>query len=363
MFGYSFSSARPAGSSLAMGILLTLGLAACKKDSPEEYTLVYSTVSTLAGTGVSGNTNGAGTMAQFYGPEGMAIDAQGNVYVADAGNDAIRKISPAGLVTAVAGNGSGFVNGAATIAKFNGPSDVAFDGAGNLYIADFGNNCIRKITPVGQVSTFAGAGVAGFADGPTTAAQFNGPNGVAVDGQGVVYVADCYNNRIRKIMPNGNVSTLAGSGQRGFADGPAGSAQFVGVEGLALDSQGTLYVADFSGERIRRVTQAGVVSTMAGTGVRGSTDGAANTAQFYGPTGIAFDAQGNLFVADDGNNCVRKITPAGEVSTVAGTRVAGFADGPAATAQFESPLSLVAGPRGVLYLGEYGKRIRKIAAQ
>ncbi|WP_460503748.1 NHL repeat-containing protein, partial [Hymenobacter agri] len=217
-------------SSFVAGAFLLLGLSACKKEKETpagpEPEIVYTKVSTMAGNGTSGYADGAGTTAQFYGPEGATVDKQGNVYVADNGNNTIRRITPAGQVDTWAGNlASGFADGPSATARFNGPIDVAVDGQGNLYVADYGNQRIRKITPGGTVSTLAGSGTAGFADGLGAAAQFNGPNGLAVDGQGVVYVSDYENNRIRKVLPNGTVSTLAGTGQRGFADGPGSSAQ------------------------------------------------------------------------------------------------------------------------------------------
>ncbi|AHJ99022.1 hypothetical protein Hsw_3427 [Hymenobacter swuensis DY53] len=325
---------------------------------------MYTTVKTLAGNGIDGFANGLGTIAQFNGPEGAAVDNQGNVYVADTGNNCIRKITPTGEVTTLAGGSAeGFVNGPAASARFYGPIDVALDGGGNLLVADYANHCIRKITPAGVVSTFAGTGVAGYTDGNASKAQFNGPSGLTVDEQGTVYVADGENYCIRKITAAGIVSTLAGNGTRGFADGPGSTAQFRGPEGLVLDRKGTLYVADFAGYRIRKVTTNGTVSTVAGTGIRGYADGAGNTAQFAAPTGVTFDSQGNLYVADTGNNCVRKITPAGEVSTVAGTRTMGFADGTVDKAQFINPSGLTIDTKGTLYLTEYGHRIRTITPE
>ena len=352
--------------SLSLSTLLLVGAVACKKEKevPAETALVYTTVSTLAGNGADGFTDGSAAVAQFYGPEGATMDAQGNVYVADNGNYSIRKITPSGTVSTLAGNGTdGFVNGLLADARFSGPVDVALDRQENLYVADYGNNCLRKITPAGVVSTLAGTGVAGFADGGAATAQFNGPNGLVVDGQGVIYVSDYNNSRIRKVTPNGTVSTVAGTGQRGFADGPSSSAQFSGPEGLAIDGRGTLYVAEFAGHRIRKIAPNGMVSTLAGTGVRGYADGAGSTAQFYGVSGLALDAHGDLLVADAGNYCVRKVTPAGVVSTVAGTGTTGFADGPVGTAQFNALSGITIGAKGSVYVTEYGERIRKITSK
>ena len=333
------------------------------KEKPVETASVYNKVSTLAGSGSQGYLDGAGAATQFNKPEGLAVDAQGNVYVADEHNSRIRKITPAGLVSTLAGTGiRGQADGTTATAQFDSPTDLAFDGQGNLYVADFGNHNIRKITPAGVVSTLAGSGIAGFANGPGAMAQFNGPIGIAVDAQGTVYLAEFMNNRIRKVMPNGTVSTLAGTGQLGYADGPSTSARFGSLEGLALDGQGNLYAADYDGARIRKIAPNGTVSTLAGTGRAGTTDGAGSQAQFIGPTGLAIDAHGDLFVTDAGNNTIRKVTPAGIVSTVAGTGQYGHADGPASTAWLCSPLAIAAGSKGVLYFAE-SNWIRKLTAE
>ena len=349
-----------------LGFLALLGLAACKKDTPPQDNppIVYATVSTLAGNGTSGYIDGSAATAQFYGPEGAAVDAQGNVFIADNGNSCIRKVTPAGVVSTLAGNPTpGLVNGPLAAARFNGPIDVAFDGQGNLYVADFGNNCLRKITPAGVVSTLAGTGVAGFVDGSAITARLAQPNGVAVDAQGVVYFTEYGNHSVRKVLPNGTVSTIAGTGQEGYADGPGRSAQLSSPEGLTVDAQGTIYVAEFGGQRIRKISPSGTVSTLAGSGVRGYADGAGSAAQFYGACGVAIDAHGDLLVADAGNYCVRKVTPAGVVSTLAGTRTSGFADGPVASAKFNTLSGLTIGAGGVVYVTEYGERIRKITAE
>jgi serine/threonine-protein kinase len=275
-------------------------------------------VTTFAGIpGVTGSVNGADTIASFFKPFGVAADAAGNVYVADAGNNVIRVITPAGLVRTFAGTGAqGRADGPDT-ATFNSPLGVAADGSGNLYVADYGNDVVRKISPAGAVSTLAGTGAIGADNGAGTAATFDLPEGVAVDASGNVYVADNGNNLIRKITPTGIVSTLAGSGTAGSANGTGTAASFNSPFGVAVDAAGNVYVADSGNNLIRKITPAGVVSTLAGSGARGANNASGTAAGFNTPSGVAVDLSGNVYVADENNNQIRKITPAGMVSTVA----------------------------------------------
>lgn len=347
-----------------LGLCFIGTFSACEKEAEEpqvDKPLVYTNVSTIAGDGNRGFVNSTGLTAQFNDPEGIAVDDRGNLYVADMGNNCIRQIFLNGTVTIFAGSKtSGFMDGSAPAARFNNPSDIAIDKAGNLYVTDTGNSCIRKITPLGVVSTLAGTGKAGFADGNAATAQFDSPYSVAVGEDGNVYVADG-SYRIRKITPAGLVSTLAGNGTFGAADGPGNAAQFKGIEGLAVTKQGTLYAADFC--RIRKITADGTVSTVAGTLLPGYTNGPSNTAQFYITNALALDKQGNLYVAEFNNHCIRKITPSGDVSTFAGTRVKGSTDGPIANAQFNYPSGMTIDSKGNLYITEYSQRIRKITAE
>ena len=275
-------------------------------------------VSTLAG-GPAGYADGTCAAAQFNGPSGVAVDLYGNVYVADSFNNCIRIITVRGMVSTLAGSGvAGINDGTGTSAYFNNPTGVALDGSGNVYVADKGNNCIRKIDSGKRVTTLAGngrSGFGGYADGTGTSAQFNSPSGVAADLSGNVYVADQGNNCIRKITALGEVSTLAGSVTAGYADGQGAAAQFNRPSGVALFSRstvngnviGNLYVADQGNNRIRKITPVGVVSTLAGSGTQGGINGTGASAQFNGPSGVAVDGSGTVYVADFGNQRIQVV--------------------------------------------------------
>lgn len=268
-------------------------------------------VTTLAGSTVSGRSNGTGPEASFSWPQGVTVDVSGNVYVADGSNNMIRKITPAGVVTTLAGNGNGWngsYNGTGAFASFYFPTGVALDTSGNIYVADEWNNMIRKITPAGIVSTLAGNTTSGLANGIGTEARFYSPYGVAVDTSGNVYVADQDNRMIWKITPEGVVTTLAGSGTRGSSNGTGAEASFILVWDVAVDVLGNVYVADIGTNSIRKITPAGVVTTLAGYDPSGSVTGTLASARFNNPTGLAVDASGNVYVADQGNNVIRKIT-------------------------------------------------------
>jgi hypothetical protein len=296
----------------------------------------------------------------------VAVDGSGNTYVADQVNNRIRKITAAGVVTTLAGSGTaGFADGTGAAAKFNKPFGVAVDGAGTVYVADQVNHRIRKVTPAGVVTTLAGSGAQNFADGTGTAAQFSNPAGVAVDGAGTVYVADGSNNRIRKITPAGVVTTLAGSGTAGSANGTGTAAQFNYPAGVALDGSGTVYVGDYNSHRIRKITPAGVVTTLAGSGTAGFADATGTAAQFNGPAAVAVDGAGNVYVGDELNHRIRKVTPAGVVTTLAGSGngvgTGGFADGTGTAAKFSNPAGVAVDGSGTVYAADArNQRIRKI---
>ncbi|WP_082994861.1 MULTISPECIES: NHL domain-containing protein [Aquimarina] len=315
-------------------------------------------------TDVSVTTVGAlpnGGVPQFYNtPIGIAIDGSGNIYVADYANHRIRKVNTNGTVTILAGGSQGYADGTGTAARFNFPYGVAVDGGGNVYVTDRNNYRIRKITPGGVVTTLAGS-TQGYANGTGTAARFNHPTGIVVDGSGNIFVSDWSNHSIRKITPTGVVSTFAGLNE-GFADGTGTTARFDNPAGLAVDSSGNIYVADESNSRIRKITPSGVVSTIAGSN-DGYADGTGTSARFFKPTGVAIDGSGNLYVADRINHRIRKITSAGVVSTLAGS-IRGWADGIGTVAQFNLPSGIVVDGSGTVYVAdERNHFLRKIVIQ
>jgi sugar lactone lactonase YvrE len=287
------------------------------------YTTPYY-FSTLAGVASLGSADGAGSEARFYSPAGMARDAAGNLYVTDTRNHTIRKITPGGIVTTYAGKPgvSGSGDGPANDARFNQPFGIAIDATGTLFVADSGNHTIRKITPAGAVTTLAGSADSyGNEDGTGSVARFYGPRGVALDPAGILYVTDTTNELIRKVTPSGIVTTLAGAAlSDGSADGTGSTARFSAPTGIAADQAGNVYVVDTDNHTIRKITPAGAVTTLAGTaGAFGSADGTGGAARFFLPEGLTLDAAGNLYAGDWGYSTVRKITPSGVVTTVAGT--------------------------------------------
>ena len=327
-------------------------------------------VTTLAGSpGATGSTDGTGSAARFDGPNGVAVDSAGNIYVADQYNNTIRKVTSGGVVTTLAGlaGASGSTDATGSAARFTYPFGVAADSAGNIYVADQGNHTIRKVTSSGVVTTLAGSpGVAGSADGTGSTARFTYPNGVAVDNAGNVYVADTPNHTIRKVTSAGVVTTLAGSpGVAGSSDGTGSTARFNYPNGIAVDSAGNVYVADSTNRTIRKVTSAGVVTTLAGSpGVAGSTDGTGSAATFAHPTDVAVDSAGNLYVADEANHTIRKVTSAGVVTTLAGSSGAlGSTDGAGGAARFNGPSGVAVDSAGNVYVADSSNHtIRKITS-
>lgn len=319
-------------------------------------------VSSFAGSGTMGAADGVGTEASFNLPTVVTLDSQQNIYVVDRSNNKIRKITPTGIVTTIAGTGDfGSADGLALEATFFYPDGAVVDSQDNLFVSDQSNHTIRKITPDGWVTTFAGTGNYGAIDGPGATAQFYYPAGMAIDSNDILYVADYGNHKIRKITPDGIVSTLAGTGEMGAANGTTETAQFNGPTGVGVDSQGTVFVADYYNHSIRKITTSGQVTTLAGNGTIGHEDGIGESARFYNPAIVAVDADDNLFISDEQNNKIRKITPNGEVSTYAGSGAQGDIDGLADQAQFNLLTGVVVDAAHNVYACDYGNhRIKKI---
>jgi len=328
----------------------------------------------VAGSGKSGYSGDGGpaTQALLNSPSGVAVDAAGNLYIADSRNNRIRKVTPAGIISTVAGNnqqGYSGDGGPGTQASLNYPTGVAVDAAGNLYIADRDNHRIRKVTPAGIISTAAGNGHGDYSgDGvPATQASLYHPWGVAVDTAGNLYIADRDNHRIRKVTPVGIISTVTGNVKSGYSGdgGPATQASLYHPWGVAVDTAGNLYIADTGNDRVRKVTPAGIISTVAGDGSwRYSGDGGlATQASLYGPVGVAVDAAGNLYIADRDNHRIRKVTPAGIISTVAGSGEGGYSGdgGPATRASLKGPSGVAVDAAGNLYISDSDNNIiRKV---
>ena len=329
-------------------------------------------VLTVAGNGTCGfsGDGGAATSAQLNSPAGLAVDAAGRLYIADSGNNAIRMVTPAGNITTVAGMGgmAGYDGdgGPAVHARLTAPSSVALDAAGNLYIADSGDNAIREVRIAdGSIVTVAGTNRPGFAGdgGPATSALLWAPWGVATDSAGDVFIGDSYNYRVRKIGTNGNISTLAGNGGNDYRGdgGPGTSSQLVQPKAVAVDSSGNLYIADTFGNTVRKVTADGTITTFAGTGLRGySGDGGpATAAQLNRPRGLAVDSTGNVYISDTDNQRVREVTTDGNINTFAGTGVAGFTgDGAAPNlATLNSPSGLALDSSGNLYIADLANNV------
>ena len=341
------------------------------------------TINTIAGTGAAGYSGdgGAATAANLDLPSGVALDGQGNVYIADTGNNVIREVSPSGVITTLVGNGTaGFSGdrGPATAAELNQPEDVAVDAAGDLFIADTFNNCIREVfgpTPppgyfTGEIITVAGNGTGGYSGdgGAATTAELNGPSGVAVDALGNVYIADSGNNRIREVS-SGVITTVAGDGTYGLGDGgPATAAEIDDPQDVAVDALGNVYIADSGNNRIREVSS-GVITTVAGNGTAGYSGdgGAATAAELNYPSNVTVDGAGNIYIADSSNDSIREVS-SGVIITIAGTGTAGYSgdDGPATAARLNHPVHCGGGQPGsftfdgILIVDTWNNVIRKL---
>jgi uncharacterized protein (TIGR03437 family) len=329
------------------------------------------TITTVAGGGspTSGNGDGGPATSAYIGePIGLLLDAAGNLYIADAFN-AVRKVSPSGIISTIAGSYqlSGFSGdgGPATKAALFSPAALALDGSGNLYIADLGNNRVRKVSPGGIITTVAGGGTpaSGIGDGgPAANAALFGPAGLALDASGNLFVSEggIGGSRVRKISANGTISTVAGNGTFAFSGdgGPASSAAINEPVGIALDAAGNLYIADTSNFRIRKVSTSGIITTIAGNGtLTFSGDGGPATSAGVGePTGITVDTAGNVYFTDPGYERVRMIDPAGVITTIAGNGQSGVSGdgGPATSAELAEPWAIIMGAGGKLYDADGG---------
>ena len=369
-----------------LACLLTWGLMSLTTARGQAiYATPYTFVTIAGSAGIpESGADGTNGFASFYYPEAVAVATNHNLYVVDAIANDIRQVAPLGtnwVVTTIAGTnypGGGSDDGTNQAAQFYGPASIALDRFNNLYVADGGNNTLRKITPVGTnwvVTTIAGTASpntsGGSADGTNGVAQFYYPSGIAVDAAGNLYVADTYNDTIRRAAPVGTnwvVTTIAGTaGRRGSDDGTNQNAQFFLPDGIAVDGSGNLYVADGGNNTIRKMTPVGtnwVVSTIACSILLGAnlTDGTNTDAQFNSPATIALDASGNLYVADTGNNAIRLVAPIGTnwvVTTLAGgyngpDGTSGTNDGTGPDAQFNSPYGIAVDAAGNLYVADTG---------
>lgn len=305
---------------------------------------------------------GDGSYNNLWGVSDVVTDQAGNVYVTESQNHTIRKYSPNGSYIILAGRYRGFGDAKGENASFNVPFGLAIDANGNLFVADKDNHAIRKVSPDGTVTTIAGKGSPGAANGNSANASFNHPTGLTVDGNGNIYVADQDNHMIRKIATDGTVTTLAGSLTRGAADGVGAAAGFYYPSGITIDGGGNLFVADYYNHRIRKISPDGTVTTIAGSSY-GYFDGQGTSARFQYPAGLAVDGQGNIYVADRDNYRIRKISATGRVITLAGD-VNGFADGTGSQALFFLPREITVDANGTLYVAdETNYRIRKIIQQ
>ena len=317
---------------------------------------------------------GPAVTASLSAPNGVTIDAFGNLYIADTSNNRVRKVDTTGVITTFAGNGTAAFTGdggPAVTASLSAPNGVTIDAFGNLYIADTSNNRVRKVDTTGVITTFAGNGTAAFTGdgGPAVTASLSAPNGVTIDAFGNLYIADTSNNRVRKVDTTGVITTFAGNGTAAFTGdgGPAVTASLSAPNGVTIDAFGNLYIADTSNNRVRKVDTTGVITTFAGNGTAAFTGdgGPAVTASLSAPNGVTIDAFGNLYIADTSNNRVRKVDTTGVITTFAGNGTAAFAGdgGPAVNASLNAARSVTVDKTGTLYIGDtFNNRIREVSS-
>jgi sugar lactone lactonase YvrE len=327
-------------------------------------------ISTFAGTGVGGYNGDsvAATVAEINNPEAVKVDTAGNVYITDFENNRIRMVNTSGLISTIAGTGvagNSGNGGLATAATLNHPYCAAMNLAGDLYIAEGYNNDVRYVKTTGIISTIAGNGTAGYSGdgGFAFFAELNAPDGFAFDTLGDYFIADLSNNRVRKVNKAGIISTVAGNGTAGFSGdgGPADSAELNAVADIAADAAGNIYIADFNNNRIREVNSLGIITTIAGNGTAGySGDGGpATSAELNFPDGVAVDSSGNVYIADNDNNLIRKVSTGGIITTIAGNGTAGYTGdgGPATSAELNNPAGLAVDKSGNVYIADVGNNV------
>ncbi len=335
-------------------------------------------IATFAGTGANGYTGDdtLATYAELSGPSGIAVDGPGNVYIADRNNNVVRKVSTTGIITTFAGTGTAGYSGnggAATAAKLNQPYSVATDAAGNVYISDHGNNVVRVVnTTSGIINTYAGNGTAGFVGdtGLASLAELNGPQGIATDNAGNLYIADAVNGIVRKVNTFGKISTIAGNHTTGYSgdNGAAISASLHSPSGVAVDASGNVYIADVLNHVVRKVTYlTGIITTIAGNNTMGGTGdgGAATSAQLSFPSSVSLDMAGSLYIADQGNNKIRRVDSLGMISTFAGSGTAGYTGdyGLPMNAELSAPNAVYADGWMRIYIPDYNSNVVRIVRQ
>jgi len=314
----------------------------------------YATSTLAGGASEVGFADGQGQEAVFYNPSSLILEPDGNLLVLDRFNHRIRRVTPSGAVSTYWGTGErGNRDGAEGVGRFNQAIAMLREPSGAILIADTQNHSIRRLLPNGELTTVAGNGVAGFVEGPAAESQFNWPGALAQDPAGNIYIADRDNHSIRKLSPTGEVSTLAGNGSPGRDNGLGPAASFNGPMGLTYGPDDLLYVADTGNHLIRTVSLSGEVASFAGTGQAGSREGQREQTEFQGPNALAFDSQGNLFVIDRFNHRIQVITLAGDVVTLAGDGEPVLRDGVGREASFAYPYHLVVSPTGTVYIADY----------
>ncbi|MES2703222.1 MAG: T9SS type A sorting domain-containing protein [Bacteroidota bacterium] len=336
-------------------------------------TVVGNGVGAGTGTGTYTGDGGLAINAGLFGLTTIAFDAAGNMYIADQNNNAVRKVNTSGVITTIAGKGVAGYSGDDTLgvaAMLNKPYGVAVDYMGNVYISDNGNNVIRKVNSAGIITTFAGTGVAGYSGdmGPANMARLKGPQGLAVDGSGNLYIADADNHVVRKISTTGAIATIAGTGTPGYSGngGPATAAALHYPTAVAFDIFGNLYITDYLNNVVRKVSTSGTITTVAGTGVMGLSGdgGAATAAKLHYPSGVSIDGARNVYIADQGNNAVRRVDSNGIITNFAGTHTNGYTGngGLATNAQLSSPKSVHADGWGRVYIVDYDNNVVRVVA-